>query len=745
MSENLNLQTVETVDTQPFRRLIMTIGELPTSFIESMTYYELLAWFTNYLETVIIPTVNNNGECVEELQQKYIELKHNTEAEIARFEDDTDAEIERFENATDAEIERFETDLTEAFNTLKNFVDNYFENLDVQEEIDNKLDEMANNGSLYRLINDEIFGDINSQILHQAQEINDLNNAQLQNVKKNESNSITMDMLSQGVREALTGGSTPVVGDDAVGTENIKDKAVTILKLETNLQNNFDLNITKCVLSNEQLGYYSVVGDTVGGNVTHTLPASDNMFKCYTYNLTKGKTYRYTGFNYYGSHGLIVGTAVGSASILLSPSNGTLSESTFGGIDVLIYGTDIVFTVTEDNLVAFVTTFTDEAFAIAQKPSLLKDYAGLYEVTDITPYDRTVTRDNWTAITPTYTYDHTYMQQTVSEGATNNRNPYRLQSINLNGYEVRFYKLYKNHKYRATGTQKYDNAGFTLYDNYCKVTYISQQYSSSTASSFDYEFTATNDGFAIVQDVGPQTAQFYEATESSLTNTRISGTKIAYNGDSITESRTDEESVSYNGGAYPKIISDLTDSSYDNFSVGGGTLAYKSGGGHRICRDITNMTGDYDAIIFSGGINDYWQDIPLGTFTENDYTSNVDDTTVCGALESIFRQAINKWCGKPIMFVITHKIYGTAYTQNNAGYTFNDLHDKIVAICHKYSIPYYDCYEDGGLNSYISVMNTTYMTAGASGNPDYTHPNKAAYERYYVPQVISMIEENLKY
>lgn len=115
MSENLNLQTVETVDTRPFRHLVMTIGELPTSFVESMTYYELLAWFTNYLETVIIPTVNNNGECVRELQDKF-------------------------------------TELTGLFNELKSYVDNYFDNLDVQEEINNKLDAMVEDGTLQEII-----------------------------------------------------------------------------------------------------------------------------------------------------------------------------------------------------------------------------------------------------------------------------------------------------------------------------------------------------------------------------------------------------------------------------------------------------------------------------------------------------------------------------------------------------------------------------------------------------------------
>ena len=102
------LKTIETVDTSPFKHLVMTIGELPTSFVDSMTYYECLAWLVNFLETQVIPAVNNNGEAVEELQALYIELH--------------------------------------------DYVKNYFDNLDVQEEIDHKLDEMVEDGTFLTLI-----------------------------------------------------------------------------------------------------------------------------------------------------------------------------------------------------------------------------------------------------------------------------------------------------------------------------------------------------------------------------------------------------------------------------------------------------------------------------------------------------------------------------------------------------------------------------------------------------------------
>lgn len=47
--------------------------------------------------------------------------------------------------------------LTNAFNQLKDYVDTYFDNLDVQDEINHKLDEMASDGTLEAIINNGIF------------------------------------------------------------------------------------------------------------------------------------------------------------------------------------------------------------------------------------------------------------------------------------------------------------------------------------------------------------------------------------------------------------------------------------------------------------------------------------------------------------------------------------------------------------------------------------------------------------
>ena len=107
----MNEKIEEHVQTlQPFTKLCMTIGELPTSYLMSMTYYEQLIWFTKFLQEQVIPAVNQNAAVTKELQDLFVELQ--------------------------------------------SYVNNYFDNLDVQEEINNKLDAMVEAGTLQEIIAD---------------------------------------------------------------------------------------------------------------------------------------------------------------------------------------------------------------------------------------------------------------------------------------------------------------------------------------------------------------------------------------------------------------------------------------------------------------------------------------------------------------------------------------------------------------------------------------------------------------
>ena len=90
----------------PFRVFCQKV--IPLAFDESMSYLELLYSLLHYLKETVIPAVNNNADAVTELQNLY--------------------------------------------NELKSYVDNYFDNLDIQTEINNKLDEMAESGQLADII-----------------------------------------------------------------------------------------------------------------------------------------------------------------------------------------------------------------------------------------------------------------------------------------------------------------------------------------------------------------------------------------------------------------------------------------------------------------------------------------------------------------------------------------------------------------------------------------------------------------
>lgn len=85
----------------PFIRSIMTIGELPTQFTESMSYYEALVWLTNYIENKVVPAINEDAGAIEELRE---------------------------------------------------FVTHYFDSLDIEKQVNDKLDEMAETGQLQTIM-----------------------------------------------------------------------------------------------------------------------------------------------------------------------------------------------------------------------------------------------------------------------------------------------------------------------------------------------------------------------------------------------------------------------------------------------------------------------------------------------------------------------------------------------------------------------------------------------------------------
>ncbi len=213
---------------------------------------------------------------------------------------------------------------------------------------------------------------------------------------------------------------------------------------------------------------------------------------------------------------------------------------------------------------------------------------------------------------------------------------------------------------------------------------------------------------------------------------------IVYDGDSMVESRLTDM---FNGGAYPKLIADATHGTYTNLASGGARLTGTSSV-HSVVRNLSNLPTDGDLYCFQAGINDYYESVPLGSLTDG-YADPVDTKTIIGAMEEIFRYCLDNFPGKPVCFVITHKVRTTAIRPNTNGNTFQDYHDAMVEVCNKYSIPYYDAFLSSGLNGWNAAQSNYFLTASVDGGDDGTHPNEEGYRRYYVPQLLSLFRSML--
>lgn len=287
----------------------------------------------------------------------------------------------------------------------------------------------------------------------------------------------------------------------------------------------------------------------------------------------------------------------------------------------------------------------------------------------------------------------------------------------------------------SIGTYASNKAGFTLNADTAYVRLCVNRNGTAITTPLDEIKMALyyiEDAVMSFVEYGGITSETYMVRRDKVNGLEsLRGKKIVYDGDSIAESRSN------NGGGYAKIIADYTGGMYTNQAVGGARLCANSEK-HSVVNNLTNLPTDGDLYCFEGGINDFWANTAIGECSMSDYTGTVDATNICGALETIFRYALTNFVGKPICFVITHKIENTAYRENSNGNSFKDYRDAMVKVCEKYSIPYYDAFHESGLNGWNDAQSNAYLTANSAGTADGIHPNADGYNRYYVPQLLTL-------
>ena len=214
------------------------------------------------------------------------------------------------------------------------------------------------------------------------------------------------------------------------------------------------------------------------------------------------------------------------------------------------------------------------------------------------------------------------------------------------------------------------------------------------------------------------------------------GKKITCTGNSITAA-----THSVPGHGYVEQIADAHGMVVDNHAIWGAIIPQ----GHpRASSNITDigcihdtlddMDTDADIVIMSGSINDceYYSDTNfLGEIT-GDFSSELDSTTFYGALEDMCKKALQKWEGKPIIYVIEHRM---TLDNTTYGQYYLKLHEAIVKVMNKWGISIVDLFNDCPSLNYNEGYKTKYTTG------DGTHPNYEGYERFYVPRVYAEIKK----
>lgn len=124
MNNDINEKIEHAAPVPPFVKFVASA--VPMVFDNSLSYYEALCALWKWLQDDVIDVINNNASVTELWRQ-----------ELTTFENDLTDDF---------------NDLSDAFDQLHEYVDTYFDNLDVQEEINNKLDQMVEDGVLQEII-----------------------------------------------------------------------------------------------------------------------------------------------------------------------------------------------------------------------------------------------------------------------------------------------------------------------------------------------------------------------------------------------------------------------------------------------------------------------------------------------------------------------------------------------------------------------------------------------------------------
>lgn len=214
------------------------------------------------------------------------------------------------------------------------------------------------------------------------------------------------------------------------------------------------------------------------------------------------------------------------------------------------------------------------------------------------------------------------------------------------------------------------------------------------------------------------------------------------------------DSIAYGAGndgvSYAHIIAKKLGMSCMSFAKGGATVCQSLLTTNNVVDQVDSCTTENpDIILVEGGTNDISKDEferSLGEMVSMEistaWTDSITDdskTTVAGSLEYIFKTLKGKYPNAIIMYISVHKMSSRKITRQKT------VHDLFKEICDKWSIPFIDVYEKGGMNTFLANMCLAYtQDTYNAGTGDATHPNGDGYNTFYVPMIMNEIKKHME-
>jgi lysophospholipase L1-like esterase len=217
---------------------------------------------------------------------------------------------------------------------------------------------------------------------------------------------------------------------------------------------------------------------------------------------------------------------------------------------------------------------------------------------------------------------------------------------------------------------------------------------------------------------------------------------IVFDGDSICHATAETRESINRGWAYR--VGNANGMDWYNEGISGGTITaevYTDSGSarHWVSRNIDDIYAAHptlDYYIFEGGTND--ADLlkndteKWGTFDLTDFSGNYDDSTFCGAFESLIYKVLNYYPNIKVGYIVAQKMGKSSkgFGEDNIRYKFFTM---AMQICKKWGIPYLNLWDESPLNPmlithYNSALDTDGNKAAGSLYTDGQHLTAAGYD-----------------